>query len=87
MTYEIAKGIILALALLVMFGAVAQTVVNRAYNALWLGADETDDHVNYRRSGVSVVTDYGTGLQYLVTPKGGITPRMDVSGDQIRTGD
>lgn len=28
------------------------------------------------RSGVSVVTDYGTHQQYLVTHQGGITPRL-----------
>lgn len=35
------------------------------------------------RCGMSVKTDNLTGLQYLVTPKGGIYPRMDSDGHQV----
>ena len=36
------------------------------------------------RSGVAVVTDHATGLQYLRSPGGGITPRLGVDGRQMR---
>jgi hypothetical protein len=36
------------------------------------------------RSGVKVITDYKTGMQYLKAPGGGITPRMDTDGNQVR---
>ena len=36
------------------------------------------------RSGVAVVTDHRTGLQYLKAPGGGLIPRMGMDGQQIR---
>lgn len=46
----------------------------------WLqSADETDSPD--KRSGVRLITDYGTGCQYL--QRGGITPRLDADGNHI----
>nr|WP_300312811.1 hypothetical protein [Halomonas sp.] len=39
------------------------------------------------RSGVSVVTDAKTGLQYLRAPGGGITPRLTIDGKHMKDGD
>lgn len=39
------------------------------------------------RSGVKAITDHRSGLQYLRGPGGGITPRLDVSGQQMREGE
>ncbi len=39
------------------------------------------------RSGVAVVTDYKTGLQYLKAPGGGVTPRLTVDGEHMREGE
>ena len=39
--------------------------------------DDTDKDYSHR-SGVAIVTDYGTGVQYLKTPEGYITPRLGV---------
>lgn len=36
------------------------------------------------RSGVAVITDHRTGLQYLKAPGGGLTPRLGIDGQQIR---
>lgn len=38
------------------------------------------------RSGVAVVTDAKTGMQYLKTSGGGITPRLDENGNHMRVG-
>ena len=42
-----------------------------------LGIDSTDKD-GWHRSGVSIVHDYGTGVDYLKTPEGYITPRLGV---------
>lgn len=39
------------------------------------------------RSGVAVITDHRTGLQYLRAPGGGLTPRLGMDGQQIKEGD
>lgn len=43
-----------------------------------LGIDNTDKD-GWHRSGVSIVHDYGTGVDYLKTPEGYITPRLGVA--------
>lgn len=85
MMVEIAGGILLAALALSVLGLTLQGVFNKLYNHYWLRTDDTDDHKNRKRSGVSIVVDHGTGLEYLVTPKGGITPRMRVDGQQAHT--
>lgn len=50
--------------------------------AFSLGVDDSDCD-GWHRSGVAVVTDHRTGLQYLRSPDGGITPRLDATGKQI----
>lgn len=44
--------------------------------------DSTDEAG--KRSGVKIVTDAKTGMQYLRTSGGGITPRVDADGKQLR---
>jgi hypothetical protein len=46
--------------------------------------DDSDDVANNRRSGVRVITDHKTGLQYLMSPLGHLTPRMNEFGHQMR---
>lgn len=46
--------------------------------------DSTDDHNTGTRSGMRVLIDHGTGLQYLNTWGGGLTPRLDVDGKHMR---
>jgi hypothetical protein len=39
------------------------------------------------RSGLTVYTDYQTGLQYLGTPNGGFAPRLNRLGQHMRIND
>lgn len=41
---------------------------------------------NGERCGMRVLTDHRTGLQYLQGQEGGLIPRLDVNGQQIREG-
>lgn len=50
-----------------------------------IGRDDTDEGRGWfaRRSNMTVYTDHKTGCQYLATPSGGLTPRLDGEGKQI----
>tara|TARA_B100000700_G_scaffold189815_1_gene209198 strand:- start:56329 stop:56577 length:249 start_codon:yes stop_codon:yes gene_type:complete len=48
------------------------------------GKPKDDSDPPNGRSGVAVVTDHRTGLQYLKAPGGGLTPRLGMDGEQIR---
>jgi hypothetical protein len=48
-----------------------------------LGRDDTDKEAWGERSGINPVTDALTGCQYLLSPSGGITPRLDGDGRHI----
>ena len=48
----------------------------------WTPYDDTD--FNGERSGMEILTDCRTGLQYLSTREGGLTPRLDTDATQIR---
>jgi hypothetical protein len=52
--------------------------------SILLGYDETDDPANRMRSGFVIQTDYGTGVQYLVTRQGGVTPRIASDGTVMK---
>lgn len=44
---------------------------------------DATDNPSGERSGMGLRTDHGTGCQYLVTPFGGITPRVDAHGRHV----
>lgn len=50
-----------------------------AFSLISMAITPTDDTdlSRWTRSGVKIVTDYGTGKEYLVTPEGGITERVE----------
>jgi len=52
------------------------------------GYDDTDqpEEEGMKRSGsdLHIKYDYGTGLQYIVAPFGGITPRLDADGNHMK---
>jgi hypothetical protein len=48
------------------------------------GQVDVTDELDGRRSGLSIAVDYGTGVQYLVTGMGGITPRLDADGNVMK---
>ena len=45
--------------------------------------DDTDDAANGERSGVALITDHGTGCEYLQSSQGHLTPRLNSDGNQI----
>ncbi len=47
---------------------------------------DDSDQGFWNRSGLSVYTDNATGLQYLGAPFGGLAPRLDRDGKQMRVG-
>lgn len=66
----------------VCFWITLSFVINFLFNRFTdIGRDDSDSKTE--RSGVRVVTDHLTGLQYLETEKGGITPRLNIDGKQI----
>jgi hypothetical protein len=76
MTITISPGAIAGLVLIVLVIAVVRNVWD-------VGTDDSDQS-GRNRSGVSVSTDHKTGLQYLLTPGGGITPRLNIDGRHMR---
>lgn len=56
-------------------------------SALFSSSPRDDSDPPGGRSGVSVITDHRTGLQYLKAPGGGLTPRLGMDGEQIGEGD
>lgn len=57
-------------------------VVSFIRNRFGFGMDATD--LNARtRSGMVILTDYETGVQYLATNDGGLTPRLGQDGKPI----
>jgi hypothetical protein len=69
-----------------MWFGIAIAISCIATNLFGIGTDDSDLDKSHR-SGVRVVTDYKTGLQYLETSKGGITPRLDAKGNQVSVKD
>lgn len=51
-------------------------------NVTWIGVDDSDLDT-WNRSGVKVITDYKQGVQYLLSPEGGLTVRLDVNGEPM----
>ena len=52
-------------------------------DTLRVGFDDTDNPDTGERSGVMLITDYGTGCQYLKGIFGPPIPRMNAEGKQI----
>lgn len=65
-------------------GLIAAACLAVAITSLLTDNPKDDSDGPNARSGVSVVTDHKTGMQYLKAPGGGITPRMDESGKQVQ---
>ena len=50
----------------------------------WDDTDQPKGTKNRKASRLNIFYDYGTGLQYLSTPYGGITPRLDADGKHMK---
>jgi len=70
----------LAVAFFVVF--IASYVYGTARAFVGAGLDNSDKN-GFQRSGFEVWTDYGTGVQYLVTPQGHAVPRVNANGQTI----
>lgn len=70
----------------ILFGALALNVLLTA-TSTGLRGDDTDRFNEKgklaKRSGLSVLTDYKTGVQYLYLPLAGMTPRLDADGKPV----
>lgn len=63
---------------------IAALALSQAVSITPIGRDDTDmGSWGGGRSGIKPVTDAMTGCQYLVSPHGGITPRLDGDGKHI----
>ena len=60
----------------------AIVLIGAILNGFGLSLDDSDKN-GWTRSGVSVITDYKTGLQYL-SRGGAMIPRVDINGKHIR---
>lgn len=68
-----------------LFVVVMAVALNAAVqNYMGWNYDATDPASHSHRSGLSIKTDCGTGVQYLVSANGGLTPRLDVTGHVVR---
>ena len=57
-----------------------QGLLNIIRNRFKINLDDSDNIVTGKRSGFYVRTDYKTGVQYLVTTDGHVTPRLNPDG-------
>lgn len=73
--YYMAKGAARAITNILIVGVVIVFVFRVIINNLSLFIDDTDKD-GWNRSGMSLHTDYKTGVQYITTPSGGITVRV-----------
>lgn len=60
----------------ILYGSVF-ALISYIMSGLFHPIDPTDKDA-WHRSGVSIVVDHGTGMQYLKTPEGYLTPRLGV---------
>jgi|GEM_PF-5098882 len=70
------------LAVIYVVVAVLLSMVNYALaNYTDIGRDDSDPPAG--RSDMKIMTDHMTGCQYLMSARGGLTPRMDENGKQM----
>ena len=75
------KRILLTAAIYFLIGAILLGGAALFKNIFKIGWDDTDGSV---RSQMIIRIDHGTGLQYLESQKGGLTPRLDQQGQHMR---
>lgn len=74
------RSILVGIGALTLIWIGAKELDAAAFGQWGIGRDATDGK---ERSGLALKTDAMTGCQYLVSPWGGITPRLDKLGKQI----
>jgi len=73
--FEFAKGVLF----LIFYLYIATYILLFVYNGFIKNIDETD-LTRWKRSGVKLRIDYGTGVQYLESRTGYLTPRLNADG-------
>lgn len=63
----------------VLVGAVIVVIAGMGIGSNYMPTDSTDASAELR-SDMVIFNDYGTGLQYLGSRRGGLTPRLDADG-------
>ena len=76
--YHYAKGVCKYL------GKVLIIFIMAMFLLILISPTDDSDLSWYKRSGLRIHTDYKTGLQYFATMDGGITPRLNINGEQMR---
>lgn len=77
--YDFAKGVAKYIARCFLIGLVIFGVYAFTRNALGWDVDDTDRD-GWTRSGLRLHTDFQTGVQYVATPDGALTPRLGPDG-------
>jgi len=77
-----ARGVIKTLVCFCVIFWVVAAVLAVGKGLLGIGTNNSDLD-GFRRSGFHVRTDYGTRVQYLVTPEGHAIPRVNKDGQTI----
>jgi len=77
-----AKGVVSVVGEMVVVFVVFLFAMRLIMGLTGIGVDSTDKS-KWQRSGVELITDAKTGLQYLKTAGGGITPRLDANGNHM----
>ena len=77
-------GVGLSFTVMMLFGLIRIAVESCVILALLLGIGQNNSDLDgVNRSGFKVWTDYGTRVQYLVTPEGHAIPRVNKDGETI----
>lgn len=67
----------------ILLGAVLALGLQAVLNAIAARPLDDTDSPAGQRSNMELLTDHGTGCQYLRVMGGGVTPRLDASGKHI----
>lgn len=67
----------------ILLGAVLTIVIQAGIQAIAARPLDDTDSPAGQRSNMELLTDHGTGCQYLLSEGGGLTPRLDASGKHI----
>ena len=78
---QIARGVSSGIWQVILLIAVMQVIIFLVFRFTDFHRDETD--AESFRSGLEIKTDCLTGLQYLATASGGLTPRVGSDGKQM----
>jgi len=75
-------GLLLAQAVIDLVEHTVDVGIMVVANTLDVATDNSDLN-GWKRSGFRVFTDYGTAVQYLITPSGAAVPRINPDGKTI----